>query len=374
MNRLLLVAVTISVLAVIAFAVFVIGSGDRRESPVVDLGDPVGDVVEPPPGAAADAGRATVLFDKWAEQLRAAGSSVEAEGVLTEDGALVIAGLDIAGPPNWLTWRWSASSARVDDADDNGFDLTSTGAQTLIFTVNGEAFHSSVNAEQIRISAQTAVGARGGKLVVAFSGVSIQTENAAPPVSVADGELRMDVTEGEGLVPLGSTAALRLNDLVLPGLAGNPLGTAIDSLSVVLAFRLPVASFALGEALEPWLTQTGGLGVRNLSLEWGTLQLSGDGFIDVDGMGRPAGLLNVRIADSLTMLDSFHAVRRLHRDRLANTYAALLLEDGMRQDDEGLPFTIGIGNGAVTLFGGSRGVDDIVLGTVSPLFTPGAVE
>lgn len=374
MSRSQLIIFGIVAIVIIAVAAIVLGGGGGdTESPAAELGSPPQDLAGEPDIDAAGAEDAIARFEAWAVPLRAAGFTITRGRVSSQNGAIVISGLDIGGPQDSLAWSWSAASVRVEDIGNDSVVLTPSGAQALTVIVDGEAMASSINAESIRIELQRDDSGRATALVANFVALAIQGEDD-DPATIANGELRIDLAEGDGVLAAGSTVSLRLSDLVLPGQAGNPLGTEINLVAADLVFDRAVSGLALGRALQPWLTGAGGLAVNSLELEWGTLLLAGNGVLSLDEMGRPASRLEVEIVDILDMLDAFHVVLRFDRDLLADVYAVLLGEMGNNPDAESLPFTIAIENGQIVLVGESRGIGDIVLGTVTPLFTPATAE
>jgi hypothetical protein len=283
------------------------------------------------------------------------------------DDAVAIADLNVSGPG----WRWSASSASLHAAGENGFEIASTGSQTLSFTFNGNTVECSLTADEVRIGIRKGSGdARA--VSAAFRNLTVTVEGDAAPITLASGTLRLEA--GKDSIPAGSAAELQLSKLLLPDQAGSLLGNEIDSLTATVEFVQPVAKLDPRVALQPWLGQTEALLVASLSLEWGSLRFSGIGSVGLDDAGRPAGRFQVRIPDVLALFDSMNIVQRFDRDVLANTYAKLLLEHGRQGGDSGLPFTIAIADGSVTLSGQPHGIDDIALGKVGPLHVPAAAE
>ncbi len=387
MNRLLLIVVAVAVVALVGFAVFVIAGGPRQ-SPVVATNAPVTETPAeaaapgaPPAAASTEApGTATsgtvpasaeikAKLDAWQKVMNAAGFTVGTKNLASADGAVAVSDLDLTG----LGWHWWASSARINVASKDNFDITATGDQRLSFTFNGKAVERGLRADGVKIGLH--VGNDGSRInSFEFINLTIEGGGDAPPINLGSGGFRVVAQADDDLVPATSDAELRLNDLVIPAEAGNPLGSKLDSLSATLFFQRPLATADAGKALQPWMGQTEALGVRALSLKWGSLKLSGVGVVGLDEAGRPAGRFEVRIADVLAVLDSINALHRFDRNVLAAMYAKLLLDDAREGNDLGLPFTILVTNGSVTLSGQSHGLDDIALGTVGQLYAPAAAE
>ncbi len=369
MSRPLLIIIGIVVLVVGAAAVILIGGGGAQ-APVADSRAEAAGAAAGPDIRTEIDGAAVARFEAWAEPLRAAGFTIASDRVANEGGALVISGLDVTGPPDSLAWRWSAPSVGVENIDGASIVFRPMGTQTLTFTMAGVAHAFSFTADTMRIELQKDAGGRASALTVRLGDLTLQGEDGGAPLTLADGEWRFALAAGEGLVPARSTATLRLSDLVLPGQAGGPLGTTIVSLVADIVIDRSFSSFALGAALTPWLASEAGLTVTNLELEWGALQLAGNGALTLDELGRPAGRFEVEIVEILTVLDAFHVVLRFDRALLANTYAALLEEMGRNPGARSLPFTIVVANGDILLLSEARGIADIVIGKIAPLFTP----
>jgi hypothetical protein len=255
-------------------------------------------------------------------------------------------------------------------ANKDNFDITSNGDQTLAFTFNGKPVVYGANVNQLKIGMHNGNSSR--ILSFEFLNLTVQGDQDALPVTLESGGVRLVAGLGDEFAPVETVGELRLNKLMLPALAGNPLGTKIDTLSATLLFQQPLPNADPSTALQPWLGQTEALTVPVLSLTWGTLKLAGIGVVGLDDAGRPTGRFEVRIADVLAMLDSFHTQGQFDRNELAKRYAKLLLEDGRVGNSLGLQFPIAVANGAVTLLGQSHGIGDMALGTVGQLYAPAA--
>ena len=369
MSRLFLIGAVVAVVAIAAALFLINGGGDDAEAPVAADEAPAAEIAPAQQARAVDTANAAARFEEWAEPLRAVGLTVAGDRVVADGGGLTISGLDIAGPPDGLDWRWSAPSVRMAEAGDGGFTLEPEGAQSLSFIVNGAVVTALINSETLRIDVTKGVDGAIRTFNVVFVGLTMEADGGRP-ITAASGELRMTFAVTGGVADT-EPISLRLDDLVLPGQSGGPLGATIRSINAALAFERSLADMAPGAALAAWLTGADGLILRNLVIEWGLLQLTGNGAIGIDEMGRPAGLFEVEIVEVLNVLDAFHAVLRFDRDLLADIYAAILEEMGANPDAPRLPFTIVIGDGRIILRGGARGIGDLVLGTVSPLFRAG---
>jgi hypothetical protein len=381
-NRLLVIIIGIVGLGAIALAVVLIAGGGQQQTSIAGLNPTPGSEVA---SAAAEApaenqnaeavAAAVARFGAWANPLRAAGFRIDVDQASSDGEALILSDLFIAGPPDALAWRWTAPSVRVDSLEDNAVKITPSSTMELTLTMNGDPVAMPITAETMEINVQRDDESNVGTLTLSFTNLAIGDAEVSEPISAAEGELQFTFAAGgDATIPSGSTATLQLSHLVLPGQAGGPLGTTINTLNADLVFDQPLSSLALNDALAPWIANDGGLTVNNIELQWGALRFTGSGVLSLDEMGRPTGTLDVEITNILLALDAFNAALRFDRDVLADTYAALLLELGDDPEAETLPFTIAIADGQFVLSGESHGFADIVLGTVSPLFTPVTVE
>jgi hypothetical protein len=114
--------------------------------------------------------------------------------------------------------------------------------------------------------------------------------------------------------------------------------------------------------------------VSDLSVEWGTLRMTGAGTLARAESGAWSGRLDVEIFDPLAWLDAIRATQPLDLDAMAETYAAIIEEMGDAADPETLPFSLRINDGAVTLRGEPRGIPDLELGIIAPLLAGAVIQ
>jgi hypothetical protein len=318
----------------------------------------------PATGDPAEAGK---RFEAWQKALGAVGFTVTSGHVALADNALALTDFKLSG----AGWNWTASQARVSVAGDDNFDITASGEQRVSFTLNDKAVAYRGTAQQVKVGLHKG-GGPGRILSLQLVALTLAGENDTSPISVGSGALRLVTNDDEILIPVATDGELELTDLVLPSQAGNPLGTTIDNLSARLFFQKEVTNGDPNKALQPWIGQTDALTLASIALTWGTLKLSGVGAVGLDDAGRPAGHLDVRIPDIMGMLDAINVLYPFAPEVLANMYSTLLLDDGSKGNDFGLPFTVRIADGAVMLSERPQNIDDIALGTVGQLYAPAA--
>ena len=364
-------AAALVVVAAMAFAVAGCGGGDETppasEPPAVEANQPAAAQPTPPATPVTTDADALARFNAWADPLRAAGLIITEETATTDGTATIVAGLSITGPADPIAWQLRMSAARIEPGTNGRTTLRPTAEATLDITADGVTTHRTITTSAMRIDIDRDATGRATALVIRARELTAAGGDA--PLTLADGELRLALAAGGELIPARSTATVTVTDLVLPGQAGGPLGTTIAALTAEITFERSFAGWAIATALEGWRLPEAGLTIANLQLEWGALDLIGNGFLTLDSEGRPAGEFQVEIADPLMVLDAFHAFRRFDREVFADVYAALLEELGRDPAATRLPFTISIAEGNIILVGADRGIPDIVLGTVGPLVT-----
>lgn len=374
MNRGLVILGGGAILLVAAGVAFVATSGGGgSEAPVAEAppvtvagSAPAAPEARPAPAAQVDA-EALARFEAWAEPLRAAGLTVTEETAATDGTAIVLTGLAIAGPPDALAWQLLMPAARIEPGANAGTTLRPTGPAVLDLTVGDVTTRQTIEASALRIDVERNSDNRATSLVLLARDVVIAGDDL--PITIESAELRFALAEaGAELVPARSTATLAVSDLVLPGLANGPLGSRISSLAADLTLDQGFQGWGIAGALDAWRLAGTVISISNLQLEWGALDLAGTGLLTVDGQGRPAGRLEVAVADPLMVLDAFHVVRRFDRDLLADVYAALLEEIGRDPTAPRLAFTVDIADGNLVVLGADRSIPDVALGTVTPLF------
>jgi hypothetical protein len=247
-------------------------------------------------------------------------ASMGAAGFTVAAGQVGMAGTALASRVSTSTVQAGTGSAsRIAVAGTDNFDITTSGEQTLSFTFNGNAVQYGANG-QVKFGMHKSSQSR--IVSVEFMKLAVEGDQDASPITLDSGGVRFVADPDSEFAPASSEGELRLSKLVVPALAGSPLGAKIDTLSTTLFFQTPLPSADPSNALQPWLGQPDALALPTVSLTWGTLKLTGVGAVGLDGAGRPAGRFEVRVADVLGMLDSFHARGQFDRNQLAKTYAS----------------------------------------------------
>jgi len=365
-NRILAVILGAAVLALVGFGVMVFTS----PPPVMSQPGVGGSLAtgrndaapEPAAEAAVETPAATQRFEQWARPLRDAGLEVTAERVAEAGETLSATGLTFRDLSDEMGWEWSAERASLYDAEL--FHLQLAGAMT--FAVDTEAGRTawSGSAEGFGVAIQKDVrDALGRSLVVRIAGLSVTPEGGTAPFTLGEGQLRILLKPGTGLVPQGSELALRLGDLVLPSVMSPVLDTKIKSLATQFPIDRAITRYSVQQVIDFFKRGTG-LELGTAALDWGLLHFTGKGNISLDRSGEPRGRFDANVADPLTLLDAIEASGGPLDSVIASEYAAGLLELGRQSDATALPMVISLRDGALAIEGVAG---EIPLGPGAPL-------
>src|SRR5690606_26503849 len=87
-------------------------------------------------------------------------------------------------------------------------------------------------------------------LVVRVNGLALAREGDADPITLRDGQLRILLKGGTGLLTPGTDVVLRLTDLALPSAAGSALGSKVKSFTTEFPIDQPITGYSLQQALN----------------------------------------------------------------------------------------------------------------------------
>ena len=371
MNRIFAVLVGVALIALVAFGVLVFTSGGPPSPSLTETAAQQ----EPAPAApssptpsaeattAADAPQsipemrptspeAAQRFDAWAKPLRDRGLTVTAGKVAAAGETVSVTGLTIAGPPETPGWRWTSERASLYDrglfhlqtAGKTEFVLIKAPGQETVWSGSADAVGIALKRDPRDVLARS--------IVVRINGLAIATAGDTVPLTLADGQLRILLKGGTGLLTPGTDMVLSLMDLNLPFAAGSALGAKLKSFTTEFAVERPITAYSLQQVLD-FFAQSGGMNVNlgSIATDWGALHFTGNGVFGLSPAVAPRGRFEVEVNDPVALLDSIVAAAgEGAAGGLADQYAALLLEMG-RHPDEGVPMVVTIGDGAIVLEG-----------------------
>lgn len=388
MNRILALIVAVAMLALVGFGVIVFTTGGPR-APVLSgsagqlaglsaqTAEPAGQnapsttVPEIPAEMEPETSEALDRFDVWAKPLRDDGLTITVGRVAAAGDTVSVAGLTIEGPPESPSWRWTAERASLYDREL--FHLQAAGA--IEFTLIKEAGQEIVwsgRADAVGIALKRDVrDALSRSVVVRVNGLSFAHEGAAAPFTLSDGQLRILLKGGTGLLTPGTDLVLRLTDMNLPLAADSALGSKLKSFTTEFMIDRSFTRYSLQQVIDFFTRgNQAGVNLGMIAMDWGALHFIGKGDFGLNSAGEPRGRFEVKVTDALTLLDSIAAAGGASAAALADDYAELLLELGGDANEAALPMAISIKEGAIVLEGAGG---DVRLEAV-PQFASGAGE
>jgi hypothetical protein len=243
------------------------------------------------------------------------------------------------------------------------FHLQAAGATTFAVTTGPEQEMAwSGRADAIGVAVQRDIrDALSSSLVLRVNGLSLAGEGDAAPITLSDGQLRILLKGGTGLLAPGTDMAMRLSDLTLPPAAGSALGSAVKSFTTEFAVDRPITSYSLQQAIDFFTRGQSGVDLGTIAVDWGTLHIIGKGSFGLSASGKPRARFEVKASDALTLLEAVAASGQSSPEALAAESAALLLELGRTPGETAVPVVIALKDGAIVLEGASG---DIALGAL----------
>lgn len=385
MNRILTLLVALAFLALLAFGVVVLTSGGPpAQLQPASTDQPVSQPAQPQEGAdttptavaaASEAEpemrpqtpEAAARFEAWAKPLRDDGLTVTAGRVAESGDTLSVSGLVIVGPPESPGWRWTTERASLYDREL--FHLQAAGAtEFVVITAPGQEVSWSGRADAIGIAVKRDErDVLGRSVIVRVNGLALSRQEDIAPFMLGDGQLRIILKAGTGILTPGTDLVLRLTDLSLPSAADSALGTKLKSFATEFAIDRPITSYSLTQMVD-FFTRPGLVNVNlgTIAIDWGPLHFTGGGAFGFGPGGVPRGRFEVMITDPLVLLDALGAAGAASGATLAEHYAAILLELG-KNHGAAVPMGIVIRNGTIALEGQAS---DVPIGT-APRFATG---
>ena len=367
MNRLLALMVGVASVALVAFGVIVFTSEPpvsvrsaqpgQQVSALAEVEAPAGrsdPAIAPasPTETSQETAQASKRFAAWAKQLRDAGLTVTAGRVTEAGDTISVARLVIAGPAETPGWRWTAERAALYDLEL--FHLQAAGAMEFsVITGPGQEITWSGRADAIGVAMQRDKrDALSSSVVARINGLSLAQQGAQVPLTLGDGQLRILLKGGTGLLAPGANLALNLKDLTVPWAAGSALGSTFKSFTAGLAIDRPITRYSLQQVIA-FFTRGNAADVNlgTIAADWGALHFTGKGAFGLGPSGAPRARFEVKVSDALALLDAVSAAGGASSDLLAAEYAALLLEMGREPEQPAVPMVISLKDGAIVLEG-----------------------
>lgn len=160
---------------------------------------------------------------------------------------------------------------------------------------------------------------------LALEGVDLALPALPGDATAARARLNASAPAKGGLGAPGTAVELRLESLLLPDWAGNPLGRTVQAVSLRAETVGPVPRGGDARALAAWREAGGAVDIPALRLDWGAMRLDGAGRIGLDRWLRPHGALALTIAGYREALDGAVAAGMMDRGAAQGVTLALSL-------------------------------------------------
>lgn len=364
MNRILAVVVGLAFVVLVGFAIVVFTTGGpppavqpgptsqadaQAQSPTNETTQQAA-APEPATEMAQQTPEAAERFEAWAKALRDGGLTVTAGRVAVAGETISVTDLTIAGPPEPLSWRWTSERASLYDREL--FHLQAAG-KTAFVLVSGQGQETAWTgrADAIGIAITRDLRDKLGRTaVVRINGLSLAREGDAAPFTLSDGQLRILLKGGTGILPQGTDLTLRLTDVTLPSTAATTVGSRLKSFTTEFPIDRSITAYSLQQVIDFFrrgVSENVDLGM--IAADWGALHFIGDGAFGLGSSGEPRGRFAVKVTDVLTLLDAIAAAGGPSAGDLPDQYASLLLAIGGTPGEAALPMTIVISDGAILL-------------------------
>ncbi len=277
--------------------------------------------------------------EHWLETRRAEGYGIRA-GAVTTAGfpsrvAVRLTDLDFTAPPargRW-TWRTGAVDVAVSPLRPDHIVLDLSGTHELAgpwlespllqFTAAKAALVLDLKdgaLDEVQLTLDDGRGAWGtdSRLHVDKAGVRISLHPRTPPSAAPASS-----SAGGAQPVISSRLAVRIENLTVPGKLPPPLSGTLREIAFNADVVGPVGDGALPKLLAAWSTAGGAIDLRDVSLDWPPVALSGEGSVALDQNLQPMGAFTTRIAGFTDGLDIMVREQRMSRDEAAVAKAML---------------------------------------------------
>ena len=275
----------------------------------------------------------------WIEARRAEGFTIRT-GAVEKAGfpahvAVRVTDLDLAAPAQRGRWTWqtpavevSASPLRLDHLTINlsgthriaGPWLESPSLQFTAAKANlGLTFKDGVT-DEAQLNVENGDGSWGdtdAHLHVDKAGIRVSLNPAAaPPPQPASG------TAGP-LPSVSSRLALKIENLTVPGALPAPLTNTLTEIAFNAEVIGPVTDGPLPKLLAAWSNAGGAINVKDFTLDWAPLGISGEGSLALDQDLQPMGAFTTRLRGFTDGLDIMVREHRMGKQEAAVAKAML---------------------------------------------------
>jgi hypothetical protein len=257
--------------------------------------------------------------EHWLEALRGDGFTVHT-GPLATTGfparvAVRVPEIDFAAPPARGRWTWRApvvevtvSTLRIDHVvlDLSGAHRLAgpwRESPSLQFTAAKAALSLDLKdgaIDEAQLTVEDGDGAWGAdsRMHVDKAGVRIALNpDAPPPAPPASGKA------GDTLPKVSSRLTVRIENLTVPGALPPPLSNTLREIAFNADMVGPFGDGPLPKLLAAWSAAGGAVDLKDVTLDWPPMTISGEGSVALDQELQPIGAFTSRVAGFTDVLD-----------------------------------------------------------------------
>lgn len=278
--------------------------------------------------------------DQWLEARRAEGYAVHTGAILTAGFPTRIAArltdLDVAAPPARGRWTWRTPGVEVTASplrlghiavdlsgthqiagpwlESTPIHLTAPRAALTLDLKDGEL-------DEAQLTLEDGAGSWNGaesQLHVDMAGMRISLHPDTPaPAAPASGKA------GGTLPAVSARLTVKIENLTVPGKLPQPLANTLREIAFNADVVGPVGDGALPRLLMDWSSAGGAIDLKDVTLDWPPVALSGEGSASLDQNLQPIGAFTTRMAGFTDALDVMVREQRMGRDEAAVAKAML---------------------------------------------------
>ena len=298
--------------------------------------------------------------ERWLEARRAEGFAIRTGAILTAGFpsriAIRVTDLDFAAPPARGRWTWRTPAVEVTASplrlghiaidlagahqiagpwlESAPVQLTATKAALTLDLKDG-----ALDEAQLTLEDGTGVwNGADSRLHADKAGVRVSLHPDAPPPVAPASE------KNGGALPVISTRlAVKIENLTVPGDLPQPLSNTLRELAFNAELVGPVGDGALPKLLATWSDAGGAINLKDVTLDWPPVVLSGEGSIALDQNLQPMGAFTARMAGFTDALDIMVREQRMRPDEaaVAKAMLGLMAKPGPGGRAEiGMPLTV----------------------------------
>lgn len=277
--------------------------------------------------------------EHWLEARRAEGYTVRTSAITTAGFpsrvAVRLTDVDFAAPPARGRWTWRTPAVDVTVSplhlDHIAIDLSGAHQLTgpwlespaLQFTAAKASLALDLKdgvLDEAQLTLEDGSGTWGtaSRLHMDKAGVRVALHpDTPPPTAPASGKT------GGALPMVSARLALRIENLTVPGALPQPLTNTLREIAFNADVVGPVGDGALPKLLAAWSTAGGAIDLKDVTLDWPPVALSGEGSLALDQNLQPMGAFTARVAGFTDGLDIMVREQRMSRDEAAVAKAML---------------------------------------------------